>query len=61
MQIAPAILGNNVAAAYAGGAHTCAVKTDGSVWCWGNNQYSQLGVDVGPLSATPVQVYPPCQ
>ena len=26
----------------AGGYHSCAVKTDGSLWCWGNNEYGQL-------------------
>jgi alpha-tubulin suppressor-like RCC1 family protein len=60
-QIAPDVLGNSVSAVYTGGAHTCAVKVDGSVWCWGNNQYGQLGVDVGPLATSPVQVRGPCQ
>lgn len=27
----------------AGGEHTCGVKSDGSLWCWGNNEYGQLG------------------
>jgi alpha-tubulin suppressor-like RCC1 family protein len=54
-------LGNGVAAAYTGGAHTCVLKTDASVWCWGNNQYGQLGVDVGPQTSLPVRVIPPCQ
>ena len=27
-----------------GGDHTCAIKTDGSAYCWGSNQYGQLGV-----------------
>ena len=61
VQVAPDVLGQNVAAAYAGGAHTCAIKTDGSLYCWGNNQYSQLGVDVGSQSLNPVQVLGPCQ
>jgi alpha-tubulin suppressor-like RCC1 family protein len=58
--VASDVLGNQVAAAYAGGAHTCVVKVDGSVWCWGNNQYGQLGVD-GPGATSPVRVMPPCQ
>lgn len=24
--------------------HSCAVKTDGTLWCWGENFYSQLGL-----------------
>jgi alpha-tubulin suppressor-like RCC1 family protein len=27
----------NVKGIAAGSLHTCAVKTDGSVWCWGQN------------------------
>ena len=27
-----------------GGDHTCGLKTDGSAYCWGSNQYGQLGV-----------------
>jgi len=29
----------------AGGAHTCALKTDGTLWCWGQNDYGELGDD----------------
>jgi len=27
----------------AGNNHSCAVKTDGTVWCWGNNLYGAIG------------------
>jgi alpha-tubulin suppressor-like RCC1 family protein len=27
----------------AGYAHTCAIKQDGSLWCWGDNRYGQVG------------------
>jgi alpha-tubulin suppressor-like RCC1 family protein len=27
----------------AGGAHTCAIRTDGTLWCWGANHRGQLG------------------
>lgn len=60
VQVAPGLLGNQVAAAYAGGAHTCAVKSDGSVWCWGNNQYGQVTGTAGARTPVPVQLFPPC-
>ncbi len=28
--------------------HTCGVKLDGTLWCWGSNSYGQLGVEVAP-------------
>ncbi len=34
----------NVRNVLAGANHACAEKTDGSVWCWGFNQYGQLGL-----------------
>jgi alpha-tubulin suppressor-like RCC1 family protein len=38
-----AALGNEVASIGAGAAHTCAVKKDGALWCWGLNEHGQLG------------------
>jgi alpha-tubulin suppressor-like RCC1 family protein len=38
-----AALGNAVASVAAASLHTCALKTDGTVWCWGDNFYGQLG------------------
>lgn len=59
-QVSADTLGTQVAAASAGGAHTCAVKTDGSVWCWGDNRYGQLAGETGPSSAIPAPVFPTC-
>ncbi len=61
VQVAPLILGSDVTVAYAGGAHTCAIKSDGSVYCWGNNQYGQLGVVSVRVSTEPLRVLPPCE
>jgi alpha-tubulin suppressor-like RCC1 family protein len=37
-------------------AHACAVSTDGTLWCWGDNRNSQLGVPGSSFEALPVQV-----
>lgn len=46
----------NVVAISSGIYHSCALKNDGSVWCWGANYNEQLGaVDAGNAVATPRQ------
>ena len=40
----------------AGEGHSCAVRSDGTVWCWGANMTGQLGDGSYDSSATPVQV-----
>lgn len=39
-----------------GTAHGLAVRTDGSVWAWGNNYFSQLGTGASDPSPSPVQM-----
>jgi alpha-tubulin suppressor-like RCC1 family protein len=38
----------------AGGYYTCALKTDGTVICWGDNTYGQTTVPVGLASVAQV-------
>jgi alpha-tubulin suppressor-like RCC1 family protein len=43
-----------VVAISVGETHICAVTSDGAVWCWGGNDYGQLGN--GSRIASPVPV-----
>jgi len=45
-----------VAAVAPGTRHACALKTDGTVWCWGRNDRGQLGDGTKADSAYPVKV-----
>jgi alpha-tubulin suppressor-like RCC1 family protein len=49
-------LSTGVAAVAAGSVHTCALKTDGTVWCWGYNAYGQAGEPSLLDAPSPVQV-----
>ena len=51
-----ASLGNEVVDVAIGGNHVCAVKQDESVWCWGYNQFGEIGDGTNTASPTPVQV-----
>jgi alpha-tubulin suppressor-like RCC1 family protein len=44
---------SEVAAISAGGSHTCAIKRDGSAYCWGYGAYGRLG------TGAPLNVYTP--
>ena len=49
----------HVRALSAGAAHTCALKTDGTVWCWGFALFGQMGdgtVGDGLKQLTPAHV-----
>ncbi|MBI5514571.1 MAG: chromosome condensation regulator RCC1 [Deltaproteobacteria bacterium] len=37
-------------------AHTCAIRCDGGVWCWGSNERGQLGDGTLTTQRSPVQV-----
>ncbi len=43
----------------AGLVHTCAVRSDGTVWCWGRNDKGQLGDATTTDATSPVQVTGP--
>jgi alpha-tubulin suppressor-like RCC1 family protein len=39
--------------------HACALTADNELWCWGRNDYGQLGDGSRTASAVPVRVLPP--
>jgi alpha-tubulin suppressor-like RCC1 family protein len=50
-------LTSGVAAISAGDENSCAIKTEGSLWCWGDNNNGQLGDGTSATQTTPVVVY----
>jgi alpha-tubulin suppressor-like RCC1 family protein len=49
-------LGTNVLQISAGDSHTCALRSGGDVFCWGDNSVGQLGIGSTTSSTAPVQV-----
>jgi alpha-tubulin suppressor-like RCC1 family protein len=49
-------LGSGVAQVSAGYEHGLALKTDGTVWAWGANDYGELGTGANAMQSLPVQV-----
>lgn len=54
----PVQIGNetNWNAVAAGMRHTVALKTDGTLWAWGDNNFGQLGDGTTVAKKTPVQI-----
>ncbi len=49
--------GTNWKQVSAGGYHTAAIKTDGTLWSWGRNDAGQLGNNTNANRSTPVQEF----
>ncbi|MGE5597867.1 MAG: OmpL47-type beta-barrel domain-containing protein, partial [Bacteroidota bacterium] len=49
----------DVSAINGGWSHTAALKKDGTAWCWGDNDYGQLGNNTTTDAYAPVQVKGP--
>jgi alpha-tubulin suppressor-like RCC1 family protein len=49
-------MASDVMAVATGGGHTCAIKLGGFLWCWGRNNYGQLGIGSTTDKLTPTVV-----
>jgi cysteine-rich repeat protein len=54
--VAVAVTGLTWTAVVAGVSHTCALATDGSLWCWGDNSAGQLGIGSNEEHLAPTRV-----
>ena len=54
----PAQVGTDIdwASVTLGYGHTCATRTDATLWCWGRNVYGELGLGDRKLRKTPTRV-----
>ena len=50
-------LTSGIIAISAGYGHTCAIDSDRTIWCWGYNNYGQLGNNTTVQSTVPTLVY----
>ncbi|MEA2610160.1 MAG: hypothetical protein QOJ75_2403, partial [Chloroflexota bacterium] len=55
-EVAAAAPATTIKAISAGSAHTCAVASNGTAWCWGSNDHGQLGDGTTLERHRPVQV-----
>ncbi|MGZ5052075.1 MAG: RCC1 domain-containing protein [Methylobacter sp.] len=54
--LAPKQIGTGAVAIEAGGSHSLGLRSDGSLWAWGNNSYGQLGYGTIASSLVPKQI-----
>jgi hypothetical protein len=52
----PLPIAADVAGIGVGGGNGCAIKTDGSVWCWGTSRDGELGIGSTADTAGPAEV-----
>lgn len=48
----PYVSGSKATSVASGDFHSLALRADGTIWGWGDNYYSQLGAEVGPMVST---------